>query len=59
MTMLDDATNTGMSCFFEQETIEAMMRVCAVWIRVYGIPEALYCDTKNVCVLTREATDAA
>ena len=57
MTMIDDATNTRISCFFEQETIEAIMSVFSYWIRSYGIPEALYCDKKNAFVLTREPTD--
>jgi len=57
MTMIDDATNTRISRFFEQETIEAIMTVFSSWILRYGIPEALYCDKKNAFVLTREATD--
>ena len=58
MTMIDDATNTRVSRFFEQETIEAVMTVFSLWIRTYGIPEALYCDKKNAFVLIREPTDA-
>jgi len=57
MTMIDDATNTRISRFFEQETLEAGLTVFSCWIRAYGIPEALYCDKKNAFVLTREATD--
>jgi transposase len=57
MTMIDDATNTRISRFFEQETIEAIMTVFSCWIRTYGIPDALYCDRKNAFVLTREPTD--
>ena len=57
MTMIDDATNTRLSRFFEQETIEAAMTVLSLWIKSYGIPEALYCDKKNAFVLTREPTD--
>jgi hypothetical protein len=57
MTMIDDATNTRISRFFEQETIEAVMTVFSLWIRRYGIPEALYCDKKNAFVLSREPTD--
>jgi len=58
MTLIDDATNTRISRFFEQETIEAAMTVLSCWARTYGIPEALYCDKKNAFVLTREPTDA-
>jgi hypothetical protein len=57
ITMIDDATNTRQSRFFEQETIEGAMTVFSLWIRTYGIPEALYCDKKNAFVLTREPTD--
>ena len=57
MTMIDDATNTRISRFFEQETIEAIMTVFSCWIRTYGIPDALYCDRKNAFVLAREPTD--
>ena len=58
VTMIDDATNTRVSRFFEQETIEAAMTVLSCWIETYGIPEALYCDRKNAFVLTREPTDS-
>jgi hypothetical protein len=58
MTMIDDAGNTRLSRFFEQETIEAGMTVLSLWITAYGIPDTLYCDKKNAFVLTREPTDA-
>jgi hypothetical protein len=58
ITMIDDATNTRQSRFFEQETTEGAMTVFSLWIRAYGIPESLYCDKKNAFVLTREPTDA-
>jgi len=58
MTMIDDATNTRIARFFEQETVEAAMTVFSLWIKSYGIPEALYCDKKNAFVLTRDPTDA-
>ena len=57
MTMIDDATNTRIARFFEQETTEAAMTVFSCWIKRYGIPQTLYCDKKNAYVLTREATD--
>ena len=57
ITMIDDATNTRLSRFFEQETIAGAMEVFSCWIRSYGIPQALYCDKKNAFVLTREPTD--
>jgi len=58
ITMIDDATNTRLSRFFEEETIAGAMTVFSCWIKTYGIPEALYCDRKNAFVLTREPTDA-
>jgi hypothetical protein len=58
ITMIDDATNTRLSRFFEQETIAGVMEVFSCWIRSYGIPDALYCDRKNAFVLTREPSDA-
>jgi hypothetical protein len=58
ITMIDDATNTRLSRFFEEETIFGAMTVFSSWIHRYGIPEALYCDKKNAFVLTREPTDA-
>jgi hypothetical protein len=58
ITMIDDATNTRLSRFFEQETLEGGMTVFSLWIKKYGIPEALYCDKKNAFVLTREPTEA-
>jgi len=56
--MIDDATNTRIALFFEQETVEEAMTVFSLWIRRYGIPEALYCDKKNAFVLTREPSDS-
>ena len=58
ITMIDDATGTRLSRFFEEETIAGAMEVFSCWIKSYGIPEALYCDKKNAFVLTREPTDA-
>jgi hypothetical protein len=57
ITMIDDATNTRLSRFFEEETIFGVMDVFSLWIKAYGIPEALYCDKKNAFILTREPTD--
>ena len=58
MTMIDDATKTRLSQFFEEETMFGAMNVLKMWIKRYGIPESLYCDKKNAFVLTREPTDA-
>ena len=58
ITMIDDATKTRLSQFFEEETLFGAMTVLKMWIICYGIPESLYCDKKNAFVLTREPTDA-
>jgi transposase len=58
ITMIDDATNIRLACFFEEETMFGAMTVLKAWIERYGIPQALYCDKKNAFVLTREPTDA-
>jgi hypothetical protein len=56
ITMIDDATNTRISRFFEQETIAGAMIVLSLWLNTHGIPEALYCDKQNAFVLTRPPT---
>ena len=33
------------------------MSVLSLWIKTYGVPQALYCDKKNAFALTREPTD--
>ena len=56
MNLVDDATGTTLSCMDGQETIEAAMRTLWHWIELYGIPQALYADKKNVFVTDREPT---
>jgi hypothetical protein len=53
--MIDDATNTRLSRFFEQETIAGVMEVFSCWIRSYGIPVTIrmYLDG-NPTVLWKE-----
>jgi transposase len=58
ITLIDDATKTRLSQFFEEETMFGAMIVLKMWIKRYGIPKMLYCDKKNAFVLTREPTDA-
>jgi hypothetical protein len=57
ITLIDDATKTRLSQFFEAETMFGVMTVLKRWIETYGIPESLYCDKKNAFVLTRDPTD--
>ena len=56
LDMVDDGTSTMDGEFFEQETTEGAMRVLLRWIELYGIPQALYTDHKNVYVVDREPT---
>lgn len=58
ITLIDDATKTRLSQFFEEETTAGAFTVLKLWIERYGIPQNLYCDRKNAFVLTREPTDA-
>ena len=58
ITMIDDATKTRLSQFYEEETMFGAMTVQKMWLEAYGIPESLYCDKKNAFVLTREPTDS-
>ena len=58
ITLIDNATKTRLSQFFEEETMFGAMSVLKMWIKTYGIPESLYCDKKNAFVLTREPTDS-
>jgi hypothetical protein len=57
ITLIDDATKTRLSQFFEEETMFGAMTVLKRWIETYGIPESLYCDQKNAFVLIRGPTD--
>jgi len=58
ITMIDDARKIRLSQFFDEETMFGAMIVLKMWIELYGIPFALYCDKKNAFVLTRDPTDA-
>ena len=56
MNMVDDATGQRFGLLFEQETTEAAMRTLWGWIRRYGVPQALYVDSKTVFRTDREPT---
>jgi len=58
MNMVDDATGTTLSFMSLEETIWAAMTVLAMWIKLYGVPRALYVDAKNVYVTKRPRTIA-
>ena len=50
LTLVDDATGRSGGRFSAQETIWAAVAVLRDWIEMYGIPQALYTDWKNVYV---------
>ena len=56
MNMVDDATGRRFGLLFEQETTEAAMRTLWGWISRYGVPQALYVDSKTVFRTDREPT---
>jgi transposase len=56
MNIVDDATSVTMSLLDEEETTEAAMRLLWKWIKVHGIPRALYTDRKTVFITDREPT---
>lgn len=56
MELVDDATGKTLGLMSEQETSESAMLVLWDWVKLYGIPLALYCDLKNVYMADREPT---
>lgn len=56
MNMVDDATGITFSFMSEQETSEDAMKLLWEWLKIYGIPQGLYCDRKNAFVIDREPT---
>ena len=56
LDMVDDGTSFMDGRFFEQETTEGAMTVLWRWIELYGIPQALYTDHKNLYVSDHQPT---
>lgn len=54
MNLVDDATGRGMFGFAGEETTWAAADLLERWVRRHGVPQALYCDWKNVYL--RQAT---
>ena len=48
MNLVDDATGRGMFLFASEETTWAAAELLELWVRRFGVPQALYCDWKNV-----------
>lgn len=54
MNLVDDASVRGMFVFAGEETTWAAADLLQRWVRRHGVPQALYCDWKNVYL--RQAT---
>ena len=48
MNFVDDASGLALCRFSAQETTWAAADLLEAWVRQYGVPQALYCDWKNV-----------
>ena len=59
MNMVDDAQGTTQSLLDEEETIFAAMGLLWRWIDLYGIPQSLYTDKKNVYVVDEKTRERA
>jgi transposase len=59
MNMVDDAQGTTLSWLAEEETIFAAMSLLWGWIELYGIPQSLYTDKKNVYVVDEKTRERA
>jgi len=59
MNMVDDAQGTTQSLLAGEETIFAAMGVLWQWIDLYGIPQSLYTDKKNVYVVDEKTREKA
>jgi hypothetical protein len=56
MVLIDDATNWTHAKFFESETTAAAMSVFQEYVRLYGLPRALYVDRDSIYETTRDST---
>jgi len=56
MVMIDDATNWTYARFFESETTVAAMTTFWEYIKLRGLPQALYVDHDSIYETTRDAT---
>jgi len=55
MVMIDDATNTTLARFYPAEDTAAAYDIFERYVRLYGLPAALYPDRDSIYVCTREA----
>lgn len=57
LSIVDDATGITISRFDNEETTDLAMRTLWEWIRLYGIPRAIYADQKNVYLLDKKTIE--
>ena len=55
MVMIDDATNRTLARFYAAEDTAAAYDIFERYVRLYGLPVALYPDRDSIYVCTREA----
>jgi transposase-like protein len=55
MVMIDDATNITLARFYTAEDTSAAYDIFERYVRLYGLPAALYPDRDSIYVCTREA----
>jgi len=56
MVMIDDATNTTLARFYPAEDTAAAYDIFERYVRLYGLPAALYPDRDSIYICTREAS---
>ena len=56
MVMIDDATNTTLARFYLAEDTAAAYDIFERYVRLYGLPVALYPDRDSIYICTREAS---
>lgn len=55
MVMVDDATNTTLARFYPAEDTASAYDIFERYVRLYGLPAALYPDRDSIYVCTRQA----
>ena len=56
LVLIDDATNTGMARFSQEEEIHELLLLLKGWIETHGVPQSLYFDRRNAYVPTSDDT---
>ena len=56
MVMIDDATNTTLARFYPAEETAAAYDIFERYVRLYGLPAALYPDRDSIYICTRESS---